>query len=711
MKLISARFKNFRLLKDLSLDFSRDVNKPLTVIRAANESGKTTAETALIWGFYGSKILPNKGVRFPIYPSDAILNGIKKVEISVEIDFETDQIVSLGKGRQEIQTIQYRLLRTCTEYPSSDVNVKREAELVQLYEVTNQGVKRVLDSNVKSIIENSIPEALKDVYFTDGDSAMSFIEAAASQGVKRKRVQDAVEALLGLQILETTIKHLDSAAKKFGANIDNTNYSNKLEELNDRIDGFAEDISTWDEDLNDLVNEITEGEIKYKEVKKKIENILLLGDKVKLANEIKNCEAHIKRNQEAVKKSLDQLSSLMKDPDVAGSMISKAAKKGLDILTKLYEAKELPKVNIPILEELLTRSSCFCGASLDKGSDEGCARHNAILLKIENSRSADELQEAASSLFYSVRSEVFDAKATENWMKRYDSFYNDYSDRCSEEKRFKNELDLKNAEIDQINDDQINELRSLESSLTKKISAARIELGQLSEKIKDAKERKSDYEAERTKVESKLDKKDNSADKLKLTRLTKTVFENVFDRLRKDEVENVSREMNRIFLAMIGSDPDANNLTMITRAELTKDFDILVYGPHGHKLNPDQDLNGASRRAITLAFILALTKVSEVKAPNVIDTPLGMMSGYVKQSVLNKTLEEGSQVILFLTHDEIQGVENILDSKAGHVYTLTNPAHYPRILINKPIVDDARIIRCSCNHRQTCDICARKNIE
>ena len=220
MKLISARFKNFRLLKDLSLDFSRDINKPLTVIRAANESGKTTTETALIWGFYGSKTLPNKGARFPIYPSDAILNGIKKVEISVEIDFETDQIVSLGKGKQEIQTIQYRLLRTCTEYPSSDANVKREAELVQLYEVTNQGVKRVLDSNVKSIIENSIPEALKDVYFTDGDSAMSFIEAAASQGVKRKRVQDAVEALLGLQILETTIKHLDAAAKKFGSKID-----------------------------------------------------------------------------------------------------------------------------------------------------------------------------------------------------------------------------------------------------------------------------------------------------------------------------------------------------------------------------------------------------------------------------------------------------------------------------------------------------------
>ena len=33
-----------------------------------------------------------------------------------------------------------------------------------------------------------------------GDSAMSFIEAAATRGVKRKRVSDAIEALLGLDV-------------------------------------------------------------------------------------------------------------------------------------------------------------------------------------------------------------------------------------------------------------------------------------------------------------------------------------------------------------------------------------------------------------------------------------------------------------------------------------------------------------------------------
>ncbi len=710
MKLINARFKNFRLLKDLSLDFSTDDNKPLTVIRAANETGKTTCETALIWVLFGSKALPNKGKTYPIYPSDALSQGKKKVEISVEIDFETDQVVPMGKGKQEIKTIRYRLLRSCIEYPSSNEIVKREVETKVLYEVTSEGVKRVLDSQVEAIIEDSIPEALKDVYFTDGDSAMSFIEAAAAQGVKRKRVQDAIEALLGLKVLENTIKHLDSTAKKFSANIDNTNYSEKLEGLNDKIDGSDEDITEWSEELNILESEIKDGDHKLTGTKKKIEDILKLGDKAKLANEIKNCELHIKRNQEAAGKGLLQLSALMNDRDVAASMIEKIANKGRNILTELHEKKELPKVNIPILEELLTRTSCFCGAELNEKTSEGLARQQTIKQKIENSRSADELQEAASSLFYSIRSENFDSTSTNAWIKRYSSAFEDYENKCAEEKRFQKELESKKSEIDLIDDEQINTLRALETSLSKKLNNARFKSGHLSTQIKDARDRKSDYERERSIVESKLDKKDDSADKLKLSRLTKTVLERVFDRLRKDEVKNVSNEMNRIFLDMIGSDPEANNLTMITKAELTEDFDILVYGPHGHKLNPDQDLNGASRRAITLAFILALTKVSEVKAPNVIDTPLGMMSGYVKQSVLNKTLEEGSQIILFLTHDEIQGVENILDAKAGAIYTLTNPAHYPRMLINKPSIDDAKIIRCECNHRQSCEICARKTV-
>ena len=184
-----------------------------------------------------------------------------------------------------------------------------------------------------------------------------------------------------------------------------------------------------------------------------------------------------------------------------------------------------------------------------------------------------------------------------------------------------------------------------------------------------------------------------------------TVLSRAYERLTTDELHKVSNLMNSIFLEMIGSDPSQG--AIIQSAGITDQFEITVYGPNGRPLNPDRDLNGASRRALTLAFILALTRVSGIEAPNVIDTPLGMMSGYVKTSVLTTAIRESSQLILFLTRSEIADCEDILDAEAANVITLTNTAHYPVMLANDPEMAERSILRCDCNHRQECTICQR----
>ena len=184
------------------------------------------------------------------------------------------------------------------------------------------------------------------------------------------------------------------------------------------------------------------------------------------------------------------------------------------------------------------------------------------------------------------------------------------------------------------------------------------------------------------------------------------VLQNAYKRITDEELHKVSELMNSIFLEMIGSDPEQG--AIIRRAEISREFDIIVYGPNDRTLNPDRDLNGASRRALTLSFILALTKVSEIEAPNVIDTPLGMTSGYVKRSILRTATQESAQLILFLTHDEIAGCEDIIDEAADIIFTLTNPAHYPKMLVNNPDVAERKILRCECNHRNECQLCQRR---
>ena len=60
MKLIRAEFRNFRLLKELVLDFPTSEDRKLVVIRAENESGKTTILNALQWGLYGDPALTER---------------------------------------------------------------------------------------------------------------------------------------------------------------------------------------------------------------------------------------------------------------------------------------------------------------------------------------------------------------------------------------------------------------------------------------------------------------------------------------------------------------------------------------------------------------------------------------------------------------------------------------------------------------------------
>ncbi len=709
MKLISATFKNFRLLKDLTLEFSTDEKKPLTVIRAANETGKTTCEYGLIWALYGSKALPGKN-EFSLFPADLKSKGERKAEIAVEIEFRTEHSRGFGKGSHNLGSSDYRLIRSCVEYANTESGIQRESEHRRMFEISPSGSKRLDSEETERVIENSLPASLKDVYFTDGDSAMSFIEAAAARGVKRKRVSGAIEALLAIDALNTTVKHLDKVSKSFGQEMDNTDYTAALERLNDRIGGWTEDISEWEEQSSIFEDQKKSGEKELRTTRAQLEEALKLGDKEKLIDEMRSTMRQIKNYEINAKTELQQIASLTCNKQTSKIFLGALASKAKDLLYNLNEEKQLPKVNIPILEELLDSKSCFCGADLRKDSEEGRTRRAKIEEAISSSQESDMIQECATSLFYRVRSEAFDITEN-NWIKDYTAQQGMYQNTVSSLRTAERKYSELDSSIKDLNDRMVNQLKEQEETLANSIAKINRLLGAKATQIKDATGRKKEAEEERTKIEKRLGKIDSSAGKLNLSRYAQSIFKSIIDRMKDEELQKVSAEMNRIFLEMIGADPVRNDLTLITEARLTDDYDIVVFGPGRHQLDPDQDINGASRRAITLAFILALTKVSEVEAPNVIDTPLGMMSGYVKQSVLLQTIKEGSQTILFLTHDEIKGVEEVLDQYAGKVCTLTNPAHYPKILKNEPGVKDARIIKCACNHNQVCEICERKKVE
>src|SRR5208337_4553844 len=92
----------------------------------------------------------------------------------------------------------YRIMRTLTEIPQGDRFV-REAEKVYLFELTDAGSEKVGGPEVK--IGEMLPIEMKDVFFRDGDRAMSFISPSLTKRTKQHQVREAIRSLLGLTVL------------------------------------------------------------------------------------------------------------------------------------------------------------------------------------------------------------------------------------------------------------------------------------------------------------------------------------------------------------------------------------------------------------------------------------------------------------------------------------------------------------------------------
>lgn len=707
MKLIRAKFTNFRLLKNLELNFSTDEEKRLTVIRAANETGKTTTLTALIWALYGSKSINRKNGFYSATSLDS--NGNGEVDIEVEVEFLTEEAVE-EKGKATLEQKHYRLIRRCTEVVKNN-SFQRIREVRSLFLVRPTGDDRIIDSDVNNIIEKALPKNLKDIYFTDGDSAMSFIEASADQRIKRKRVQSAIESLLSMDTVKDLIAKLEKVRASFGRQIERGDLGEELATLNEKRDDLESFLDGENEEIIELKQEKSDLKAKLQKIESQIEETLKLGDREKLLKDIKKQNDEKKRLEKLHENAKLRLTDIISTNKVSSFLLKDKLKPAIDILQKLKNNKQLPKQSIPVLTELLEVDNCFCGSDLSEASQEGRERRQFIAEKIKLSEESDKLNAIATDLYYAVQGDPIKKSTCDDWLKDFEKCMSDEAQIAKQLQETQEYIERLEDDVSKIKDDFLQGLKTQQKLLLRQIEDLTCQISGSEYECESKLRNLTDIKNKIDLLSKKLDKKDNSAGKWKLTDDLNKIFSNVFQSIKTEELEKVSEKMNNIFLSMIGSDPIANPNTMIQSAMLTDKFDIKVFGVNGHELDPDQDLNGASRRAITLAFILALTKVSKVDATNIIDTPLGMMSGFVKRSVLKNLVTESKQVILFLTHSEIVGVEDIIDEFAGEIYTITNPGHYPMQLVNKPPIEESAVIKCSCNHKEVCSLCERKDGE
>ena len=705
MKLKRVKFNNFRLLKNLELTFSSDNEHNLTVIRAANESGKTTIMHGIMWALYGDQALPSTDYR--TYPIDYQTLGFESsdaITTSVEVDY---QVEILQRYSDEVAIDTYRVVRQVIDSPNNDQ--VRNKSTVSLFRFQSQNQGLIEEPAPDSIIHDHLREELKDIFFTDGDSALAFLDNP-SEALKRKKVEKAIKSLLDVDVIQSALAHVKKSRSETNSKVAQEITDGMLSKLAKELEKDRAELEKLEEKETELESIIEDYSTRFVKAEKKLLDTLKQGGGAK--RELSHSLERALTDQKKLENDRDKLTAdhkaLFAGHIATLALLSPITEKAYARLSELRDEGQIPNETVPVLKDRLKSMLCICGESLDPLNEDATNRIHYIHNLIQESQGVDETKRVLGDLYVSA-AERFDVPSTAlkaKWGSEHRNIITRYElhKKASEEisrkiKSYQKSLsELEDVDLEELENNK-SELLKAKESHSESFLETKVDIQTLKKTISNS---KTNYDA--------LFKVNQQNDKLKAAVTINDdviyILESTLERLTGDELTSVSENMNELFLNMIGSDPETGSI--IEKANIAEDFSIKVYGSNDKTLNPSTELNGASRRCLTIAFILALTNGSGVIAPNVIDTPLAMMSGYVKESTLTTLVQEGSQVILFLTHDELMGIEDSIDRMAGEVYTLTNSSHYPSLLVNQPQVDGAMTIRCECNHRSFCEICERK---
>ena len=703
MKFIRAEFENFCLLRDLKLDFSTDSVKKLTVIRAENGTGKTTILNALQWALYGDNALPEKGRDYRLSPFEWDPSNGQRVPVSVQIEFEIVDFQETRTGKQVPDKKRYLINRSAYETLDGKSH-HRPASTVKLSELTNTGAKSI--NSPEAVINDILPPELREVFFTDGDRAMSFTQGAPETD-KRKQVEAAIQSLLGLGVIEKAIGHVKKTASELNKNAKQIGGDAELTEVTTKIEQIDREISELEEKKKDTITQFHNLDRSCSEFDKDIEAALIMGDREELNRDLKQIEGQRKQIQNRQAEASKMHSQLLESLSLSRDLLAPVLEKSLGKLNKLHLQGLLPSTSVPVLEERLKSDICICGESLNQHSSDGKHRRKHIQHLIEESRKSDAFQQNLTNLFYESRSlQLNNNTDSEHWCAKYAEIAErrDALETLHDEQGQK--LKSLEVQLDSIPKTNVQKLRAKKRDMIRQRDQFNRDQATYEAKLDNLNAERRSSIATRTNLLTKQDKGTRTLTQLEVTQDITQILENSYNLIRNEDTIKVSDRMNKFFLEMIRAKPEQG--AIIQRVEIREDFDISAYGLNNVLLNTEKDMFGASKRALTMAFILALAQVSEVEAPNVIDTPLGMMDRLVKRSVLKTAIRESSQLILFLTSSETANCEDILDDKAGRVITLTNPRHYPEMLVNPPPTNELKVLQCECSHRQECEICIRR---
>ena len=347
MKLTSIKLYNFRQFYGRTPEIVLAAGtQNTTIIHGNNGAGKTTLLNAFTWVLY-EKFSAAFASEDQLVNKRAITEAKLKdsIECWVELGFEHNNK-------------RYQVRRLCRAY-KTEAGVEQGKSELYLQIAGDDGRWLLPQQLPEDIIGRILPVSLHQYFFFDGERIEQIVRSD-----KKSEIAEATKTLLGVEVLNRSIKHLKEAKKTLEAEllvIGDSETKNLLREQK-KLEQESEQLSKRQVEI--------EQELEHQnELKKTIGNRLLeLSGAQELQNLRDELEVREKLLREQLKQAKDALNRAISTRGYT-VLLSEATAEFRAIVDDLRERGELPVgIKRQFVGDLLNEQRCICGAELIEGT-------------------------------------------------------------------------------------------------------------------------------------------------------------------------------------------------------------------------------------------------------------------------------------------------------------------------------------------------------
>ena len=387
MKLTSIKLFNFRQFYGKTPEIllaSGEQNT--TIIHGNNGAGKTTLLNAFTWVLY-------EKFTAAFASEEQLVN--KRAIAEAKLKESVDCWVELGF---EHHNRRYQARRLCRAY-KTEAGVEQSRSELYLQIAGDDGRWLLPQQLPDDIIGRILPTSLHQYFFFDGERIEQIVRSD-----KKSEIAEATKTLLGVEVLNRSVKHLKEARKTLESELAVIGDSETKTLLKEQAK-----LEQESEHLSKRQVEITKESKHQEELKKTLGNRLL---ELSGAEELQQLRDELEAREKLLREQLQQAKDALKRAISTRSytaLLSDARAEFRAIVDDLRKRGELPGgIKRQFVDDLLKKQCCICGAELIEGSHA----HQQVSAWMDKAGIAD-VEETAIRM--SVQIDEIDKQVPEFW--------------------------------------------------------------------------------------------------------------------------------------------------------------------------------------------------------------------------------------------------------------------------------------------------------